>query len=156
MKGVTALAFLAIAAAAFSACGERSSQQPTPQNRLIALDDSIAGIRLDEPRKSVEKTLGRGSSKRPGLVSYFGGHLLIDYVFHDQLTTRVEGLETRWSGFHTRAGVHVGSRRQDLRALRVTCSDGICGRAAGTMPDGPGTGFTMRRGQVIQIDVSYG
>ncbi|MGZ6662991.1 MAG: hypothetical protein ACXVHL_37375 [Solirubrobacteraceae bacterium] len=155
MKGVTALALLAIAPAAFCACGERSSQQQTPQNQLIVLDDSIGGIRLDEPRKRVERELGRGTLKRPGLVSYFGGRLLVDYWFHDGLTTRVEGLETRWAGFHTRSGVRVGSSRQELRALHVTCSDGRCSRAAGQMPDAPGTAFTMRHGKVVQIDVSY-
>lgn len=155
MKGVTALALLAIASAVFSACGESGSQQRTPQNRLIVLGDSIGGIRLDEPRKSVEKALGRGTSKGRGLVSYFGGRLLVDYWFHDGLTTRVEGLETRWVGFHTRSGAHVGSSRQELRALHVTCSDGRCSRAAGQMPDAPGTAFTMRHGTVVQIDVSY-
>jgi hypothetical protein len=155
MKGFTALALLAIAPAAFSACGETSSHQQTPQNRLIVLDDSIGGIRLDEPRSSVEKTLGRGTSRRPGVVSYFGGRLLVDYWFHDGLTTRVEALYTRWAGFHTRSGVRVGSSRQELSALHVTCSAEICGRAAGRMPDGPGTGFMMRHGKVIQIVVSY-
>jgi hypothetical protein len=117
MKGVAALALLAIAPAVFCGCGASGSQQRTPQNRLIVLGDSIGDIRLDEPRKSVEKALGRGTSKRRGLVSYFGGRLLVDYWFHDGLTTRVEGLETSWAGFHTRSGAHVGSSRQELRRI---------------------------------------
>jgi hypothetical protein len=154
MNGVTAFAVLAVASAVFSGCGGSDPQQG-PQNRLIVLGDSIGGIRLDEPRKSVENALGRGTSKRPGLVSYFGGRLLADYWFHDGLTTRIESLETRWPGFHTRSGAHVGSSRHELRALHVTCSDGRCSRAAGQMPDAPGTAFTMRHDKVVQIDVSY-
>jgi hypothetical protein len=156
MKRVTALALLAIAPAVFSACGGSGSQQRTPQSRLIVPGQSVGGIRLGEPRGSVEKALGRGTSKRRGLVRYFGGRLLVNYWFHDGLTTRVEGLETRWGGFHTRSGVHVGSSRQELRALHVTCRNGECSRAAGGMPDAPGTVFTMRHGKVVQIDVFYG
>jgi hypothetical protein len=132
-----------------------ASQQRQPQSRLIVLGHSVGGIRLGEPRRSVEKALGRGRSRRRGLVWYFGGRLLVDYWLHDGLTTRVEGLETRWGGFHTRSGAHVGSSRQELRALHVTCSDGECSRAAGRMPDAPGTVFTMRHGKVVQIDVFY-
>jgi len=51
--------------------------------------------------------------------------------------------------------VRVGSSREELRALRVSCRDGQCWRMAGRMPDAPGTGFTMRHGKVAQIDVSY-
>jgi hypothetical protein len=155
MKGATALALLAIVPAVLSGCGASGSPHRAPQDRLIVLGDSIGGIQLNEPRKSVEKALGRGTSKRRGLVSYFGGRLLVDYWFHDGLTTRVEGLETTWAGFHTRSGAHVGSSRQELRALKVTCSDGRCSRAEGQMPDAPGTAFTMRDGKVVQIDVSY-
>jgi hypothetical protein len=155
MRRVTALALLAIAPAVFSGCGGSASQQRQPQSRLIVLGHSVGGIRLGEPRRSVEKALGRGRSRRRGLVWYFGGRLLVDYWLHDGLTTRVEGLETRWGGFHTRSGAHVGSSRQELRALHVTCSDGECSRAAGRMPDAPGTVFTMRHGKVVQIDVFY-
>jgi hypothetical protein len=156
MKRVMALVLVAMAPAVFSGCGGESSQQSTPQNRLIVLGHSVGGIRLGERRRSVEKALGRGRSRRRGLVWYFGGRLRIDYWFHDGLTTRVEGLETRWGGFHTRSGVHVGSSRQELRALHVTCGDGECSRAAGPMPDAPGTVFTTRRGKVVQIDIFYG
>jgi hypothetical protein len=125
------------------------------ENRLIVLGHSIGGIRLDEPRRDVENALGHGSSRGRGLVWYFGGRLLVDYWFHDGLTTRVESLETSWDGFHTRSGVHVGSSRQELRALHVTCGDGRCSLAAGQVPDAPGTAFTMRHGKVVQIDISY-
>jgi hypothetical protein len=155
MKRVAALALFAIAPAVFSGCGGSDSQQRTPKNRLIVLGHSIGGIRLGEPRRSVEKALGRGSSRRRGLVWYFGGRLLVDYWFHDGLATRVEALETSWAGFHIRSGAHVGSSRQELRALHVTCRDGECSRAAGRMPDAPGTVFTIRHGKVVQIDVFY-
>jgi hypothetical protein len=155
MTRATVLALLAIASPVFSGCGGSDSQQRTPQNRLIVLGHSIGGIRLGEPRRSVEKALGRGKSRRRGLVWYFGGRLLVDYWFHDGLTTRVEGLETRWGGFHTRSGAHVGSSRQHLRALHVTCGERECSRPAGRMPDAPGTVFTMRHGKVVQIDVFY-
>ena len=111
---------------------------------------------MNEPRRTVEKAFGSGKSKSRGVVLYFGGRLLVTYWFHDGLTTRVEGLETRWSGFHTRSGVRVGTSRQDLRALHVVCRDGECWRAAGRMPDAPGTDFMMRHGKVAQIDVFYG
>ena len=155
MTRATVLALLAIASPVFSGCGGSDSQQRAPQNRLIVLGHSIGGIRLGEPRRTVEKALGRGKSRRRGLVWYFGGRLLVDYWFHDGLTTRVEGLETRWGGFHTRSGAHVGSSRQHLRALHVTCGEGECSRPAGRMPDAPGTVFTMRHGKVVQVDVFY-
>jgi len=155
MKRVTALAVLAIASAVVSGCGGSGSGPRMPQTRLIALGHSVGGIRLGEPRRSVEKALGPGESRGRGLVWYFGGRLRVDYWFHDGLTTRVEGLETRWGGFHTRSGVHVGSSRQELRALHVACSSGECSRKAGRMPDAPGTVFTMRHGKVAQIDVFY-
>jgi len=155
MKRVTALALLAIASAVPSGCRGSDSPQRTSQNRLITLGYSIGGIRLGEARRSVEEALGPGTSRRRGLVWYFGGRLRVDYWFHDGLTTRVEGLETKWGGFHTRSGVHVGSSREELRVLHVACRDGKCWRAAGRMPDAPGTLFTMRHGKVAQIDVFY-
>src|SRR6266496_4579635 len=66
MKRVTALALLAIASAVPSACRGSDSQQRTSQNRLITLGHSIGGIRLGEPRRSVEETLGPGTSRRRG------------------------------------------------------------------------------------------
>jgi hypothetical protein len=119
--------------------GSGSTSGPV-ENRLIVLDHSIGGIRLGEPRGTVEKAFGHGTSTRRGVVSYFGGRLVVNYWFHEQLTTRVEDLETSWSGFRTRSSIHVGSSREELRALHVVCSAGLCGRA-GQGPDAPGTGF---------------
>jgi hypothetical protein len=135
--------------------GSSSSSAADPTNRLIVLGRSIAGIALGVPRKSVEKALGRGTPKSRGVVSYFGRRLLVDYWFHDRLTTRVQGLETTWPGFHTRSGVRVGTTLRALRVLRVACSDGKCSRGAGRRPDAPGTVFTMRRGKVSQVDIFY-
>jgi hypothetical protein len=163
---VAAVCALLFASAALAGCssshhaadaGARVSPTTSslPKNRLIVLGHSIAGISLGEPRKRVEKAFGHGTTTRRGLVTYFGGRLQVDYWFHDRLTTRVEGLETRWPGFHTRSGVRVGTSRQALRALHVPCGDGRCSRAAGPMPDAPGTVFTMQHGRVAQIDIFY-
>ena len=136
--------------------GSSTSRSAHTKNRLIVLGKSIAGISLGEQRKSVEKAFGHGKSRGRGLVSYFGGRLQVDFWFHDRLTTRVEGLETRWGGFHTRSGVHVGTSRQALRALHWSCGvEGECGRAAGRMPEAPGTVFMMRHGKIAQIDIFY-
>jgi hypothetical protein len=164
---VAALSVLLFAPAALVGCssshsaandvsqGVSPSNSAGPKNRLIVLGHSIAGISLGQPRKSVEKAFGHGTSRRRGLVSYFGGRLQVDYWFHDRLTTRVEGLETRWSGFRTRSGVHVGTSRQALHALHVTCGDGECSLVAERMPDAPGTVFTMRNSKVAEIDIFY-
>jgi len=153
---LSAMALLAVASAGFSGCGGSGSQQRTPQNRLIVLGHSIGDIRLGEPRRRVAKAFRPGRSSRRGLVWYYGGRLLDVYWFHDGLTTRVEGLETSWGGFHTRSGLHVGSSRQELRALHVACGHVECSRAAARGPDAPGTVFKMRHGKVAQIDVFYG
>src|SRR5439155_549764 len=105
-----------------------------PKNRLIRLGHSIAGISLDEPRRTVEKAFGPGKSTSRGVVSYFGGRLVVDYWWHDGLTTRVEALWTTWGGFHSRSGLHVGTSLQDLRALHWPCSEGTYTRAAGLRP----------------------
>ena len=120
------------------------------------LGRSIGGISLNEPRKSVEHAFGQGTLKERGVLSYFGGRLDVNYWFHDQLTTRVEALETTWPGFHTRSGVHVGTSRKALNALQVSCREGECYRQAGRPPDPPGTVFRMRNGKVAQIDIFYG
>ena len=135
--------------------GVSSSSAADPTNRLVVLGRSIAGITLGEPRTSVDKALGGGTPKRRGLVSYFGGRLLVDYWFHDRLTAKVQGLETTWPGFHTRSGVHVGTTLRALRAVHVTCGGGTCSRASGRGPDAPGTVFTLRRRKVSQIDIFY-
>jgi hypothetical protein len=128
-----------------------------PGRGLIVLGSSVDGIRLGESRTNVEKAFGVGRSIRRGLISYFGGHLIVDYWFHDGLYKQVEYLETRWSGYRTRSGVHVGSSRRELRPLYVTCAKGNCGLLAGPGPDPVGTGFTMRHGKVVDIIIgSFG
>lgn len=140
--------------AAVSAVRWGTLGQAGPSRHLIVLGDSIGGIWLGESRRSVEKAFGRGSSRRRGLVRYFGGHLLVDYWFHDGLYRRVEYLQTSWGGFHTRSGVQVGSSRQDLRPLYVSCASKTeCSLQAGPMPDAQGTIFAMRHGKVVAIGV---
>jgi hypothetical protein len=128
---------------------------PQPKNRLILLGRSIGGISLREPRRMVEKVFGPGKSRSRGLVSYFGGRLLVDYWFHDGLTTRVEYLKTTWGGFHTHSGVHVGTSRKDLRLPGMSCMNRICGRPEGNYADAPGTGFGIRDGKVAWIAVGF-
>jgi hypothetical protein len=130
-----------------------------PGRRLIVPADSIGGIRLGESRRNVEKAFGPGKSTHRGLVWYFGGHLLVNYWFHDGLYKRVEYLQTRWGGYRTRSGVHVGSSRQDLQPLYVSCdkTKPECWLQAGPTPDPVGTVFTVRHGKVVEIEVgSYG
>jgi len=108
---------------------------------------------LREPRRAVEKAFGPGVSRRRGLVSYFGGRLLVDYWFHDGLTTRVEYLKTSWGGFHTRSGVRVGSSRRDLSG--VGCIGRICTRPLFDGADAPATGYGIRDGKIAWIAVGY-
>lgn len=132
-----------------------SPSASAPKSRLIVLGRSIGGISLNESRKSVEKALGHGMSRRRGVVWYFGGRLRVDYRFHDRLTKRVEGLQTTFPGFRTRSGVRVGTSRGALRAVHVTCRDRKCWRLAGRMPDAPATVFTLRGGKVARIEIFY-
>src|SRR5204862_5892958 len=104
-------------------------------------------------RTNVEKAFGAGRSSERGLVSYFGGRLLVNYWFHDGLYKQVEYLQTRWSGYRTRSGVHVGSSRRELRPLYVTCAKGDCSLLAGPMPDAGGTVFTRGQGHGGEINV---
>jgi hypothetical protein len=129
-----------------------------PGRRLIVLAGSIGGIRLGEPRRSVEKAFGPGRSAGRGLVRYFGGHLLVNYWFHDGLYKHVQYLQTRWGGYHTRSGVHVGSSRRALQPLYVSCaSKAECWLQAGPTPDPVGTVFTVRHGKVAAIEIgSFG
>jgi hypothetical protein len=101
------------------------------------------------------RTLGPGRRSRRGVLSYFGGRLLISYWFHDQLTTRVNYIRTTWDGFHTRSGVHVGASRRDDRLPAGSCVDQICGLAAGSGADAPGTGFGIRDDKIAWIAVGY-
>jgi hypothetical protein len=125
-----------------------------PARHLIVLGDSIGGVRLGESRKKVEQALGRGKQNGRGVVSYFGGQLLVDYEFHDRIYRWVSYVETRWSGFHTGSGVHVGSNRQALRRIYATCdSKTECHVLEGPWPDALATGFTMRNGKVAEIEI---
>lgn len=127
-----------------------------PGRRLIVPGGSIGGIRMGESRKDVEKAFGPGRSMRRGLVRYFGGRLLVSYVFHDRMYKWVAYLQTRWSGFHTRSGIHVGSSRQELRRIYATCdSETECHLLEGRWPDALATGFTMRHGKVAEIGIGY-
>jgi hypothetical protein len=130
-----------------------ASNLAKPARGLIVLGSSIDGIRLDESRTNVEKAFGVGRSSRRGLVSYFGGHLIVNYWFHDGLYKQVEYLETRWSGYRTRSGIHVGSSRRELRPLYVTCTKENCVLLAGPWPDPVGTVFIMRPGKVVDITI---
>jgi hypothetical protein len=129
------------------------SRLAKPGRQLIVPGNSIGGIWLGESRTNVEKKFGPGNSTRRGLVSYFGGHVLVNYWFHDGLYKYVQYLTTRWKGYSTRSGVHVGSRRRELRPLYVTCREGHCTLLAGPFPDPVGTDFTMRHGRVVEITV---
>jgi hypothetical protein len=144
--------FLDRARGAVSALRWGTASSPgKPGRGLIVLGSSIDRIRLDESRADVEKALGVGRSSQRGLVSYFGGHLLVNYWFHDGLYTWVQYLETRWIGYRTRSGIHVGSSRRELGALYATCAKGECFLLAGPGPDPVATDFTMRHGKVIDI-----
>jgi hypothetical protein len=123
--------------------------------RLIVPGGSIGGIRRGESRKDVEQAFGQGRSMRHGLIrSYFGGHVLLTYDFHDRQYKWVAGLWTRWAGFHTRSGVHVGSSRQELRRIYATCdSKAECHLLEGPWPDALATGFVMRHGKIAEIGI---
>jgi hypothetical protein len=155
------------AATGFTACSsshrvtEKSAQprverrSALPTNRVIVLGRSIGPIALGEGRTSVRRILGPGKRLSRGVFSYFGGRVLISYWFHDQLTRRVNYIKTTWSGFHTRSGVHVGTRRRDLHLPAGSCLNGSCGIAASKGADAPGTAFGIHRGKVAWIAVGY-
>ena len=125
-----------------------------PGGNLIVPGDSIGGVWLGESRKTVEKALGPGKPSGRGVVSYFGGRLLVSYEFHDRVYRWVSYVMTRWSGYRTRSGVHVGSTRQALSPLYATCdSKSECHLLAGPWPDALATRFTMRGGKVAEIDI---
>ena len=143
-----------VLAAALTGCG--SSREALPANRLIVLGRSIGPLSLGERRSAVRRALGPGTQVRHGLVSYFGGRLVVNYWFHDELTRRVTEIETTWDGFHTRSGVRVGTSREDLHIPRGSCLGEFCGVAASQGPDAPGTGFRIRNQKVARISVGYG
>lgn len=141
------------ARAAVSALRWGTASSGKPARGLIVPGSSIDRIRLDESRTNVEKAFGVGRSRRRGVVSYFGGHLLVDYWFHDGLYKQVEYLETPWSGYRTRSGIHVGSSQRDLRRLYATCTKASCVLLAGPWPDPIGTEFLIRNGRVVAITI---
>ena len=126
-----------------------------PGRQLIVPGGSIGGIRLGESRKDVEQAFGPGLSTRHGLIrSYFGGHVLLTYNFHDRQYNWVAGLWTRWPGFHTRSGVHVGSSKPALRRIYATCdSKAGCHLLEGPWPDALATSFALRDGKVAEIGI---
>jgi hypothetical protein len=144
--------------AVLTACSSshHSSGSGLPRDRLIHPGRSIGPVSLDESRTAVRRALGPGRRSRHGIVTYFGGRLLVDYWFHDGLTNRVEYLKTTWPGFRTRSGVHVGADRSALDLSRGTCSDGVCSVPAASGPDAPGTGFGIHAGKISWIAVGYG
>jgi hypothetical protein len=134
-----------VAASAVPASGSSRS-------RLIVLDRSIGRIHLGESRGTVENALGLGTPSH-GWVSYFGGRLLVDYVYKVRKTRRVQALVTRWSGFRTHSAIHVGSTVQDVRRrLHLPCGRGSCTSGA---PGKPSTILFTRRAKVVRIEVLY-
>jgi len=133
--------------------GAISSGGQVPQDRLIVPGVSIAGIRFGTPRRDVAKRLGTGTPIHRDLVSYWNGRLYVVYSFHDGYTGRVQALVTRWPGFRTRSGLHVGSSGQGLRSLGFGCANGSCGRGNSQTPDAQGTILTMHHGKVAEIFV---
>jgi hypothetical protein len=127
-----------------------------PAKGRIVLGRSIGVVSIGEPRKQVEKVLGKGVPRGRGLVSYPREHFFISYAPHDTLVPWVGAIFTRWSGLRGPAGVRVGSTRGDLKQLYAGCSRDQCGLQAGWMPDAVGTTFTLRRGKVAEIFVSIG
>ncbi len=96
--------------------------QAKPAEGRIVPGRSIGVVSVGEPRKQVEKVLGKGVPRGRGLVSYPREHFLISYAPHDTLVPWVGAILIRWSGFRGPAGVHVGSTRSDLRRLYAGCS----------------------------------
>ena len=140
---------------ALSALRWGTFSQGKPGSDRIVLGDSIGPIRLGESRRRLERELGPGRSTQRGIVRYLGGRVLVDYDFHDALYKGVMYLETRWSGFHTRSGVHVGSSREALRPLYATCENHECHVLQGPWPDALATVFRMKGGKVVAIDITY-
>ena len=136
---------------ALSALRWGTLSQSKPAARLIVPGKSIGNVWLGEKRKHVEQALGRGKTIRPGFVTYPGRHLVVVYDFHDRIYPWVSYLETRWSGYQTRSGVHVGSSRQALRSLYATCDNTACHLLEGPWPDALATNFRLRDGRVTDI-----
>jgi hypothetical protein len=107
-----------------------ASSSAKPGRGLIVLGSSIGGIRLDELRTNVEKAFGGGRSRRRGLVSYFGGHLIRQLLVPRRLVQAgpVSGDAVEWLAHSLRRPRRVkptraGSSLRDLRKgeLRSPC-----------------------------------
>jgi hypothetical protein len=145
---IVALFLILVAAtAATAAAGSGSSD-----SHLIVLDRSIGLVHLGESRGDVRNALGRGTSSH-GWVSYLRGRLLVDYVYKVRKTTHVQALVTRWIGFRTHSGIHVGSTVQEVRQrLHLACGGGSCTTVG---PGKPSTILSTRHGKVVRIEVLY-
>ena len=122
-----------------------------PRNRLIVPGVSIGNVHFGESRRAVARALGPGKRIAPDYFSYLDGRLRILYSYHDQYTGRAQALITRWSGYRTPSGIHVGSPRQALDGLHLNCFDETC--ASPQNPDDPGIIFTLRHDHVVEIFV---
>ena len=130
--------------------------QMKPGRERIVLGSSIGAVWLGEPRKRVERELGKGVRRGGAATWYPRKHLLLSYAPHGTIVPWVGAIITAWSGFRGPAGVRVGTTRKELSPLYVGCAAQECSLQAGAMPDAPGTIFTLRRGKVVQIDVFSG
>ena len=122
-----------------------------PKNRLIVPAVSIGDIRFGEPRKAVAHALGPGKSIGRYYRAYLHGRLRILYLYHDAYTGRAQALITRWSGYRTRSGAHVGSPRRALDGLHLDCFNRYC--RSPQDPDYAGILFTMRHHRIVKIYV---
>jgi len=146
-KGMLVAVLLGFVVATNAAIARGSSQ-----GRLIVLDRSIGRVHLGESRGDVEKSLGQGTLSH-GWVSYFGGRLLVDYVYKVRKTKHVQALVTGWSGFRTHSGIHAGSTGQDVRRrLQIPCGRGSCTSGA---PGKPSTILFTRHAKVVRVEVLY-
>jgi hypothetical protein len=140
----------------------------------IVLDRSIAGVRLGQTRRSIERRIGPGyvvsvradtSTKPRGQVErvgYDAAGLYVTYVSAGASARalaagRAMVLETTWTSFRTPQGVHVGSSLAAVEAIPgVHCFGAVCQH--GFVARGSGTSFLVDpvRKKVVRIVVSFG
>jgi len=133
-----------------------AAQQPTPRAQLIVPNRSIGPFSLGESRAQIEKSFGPGTLVH-GWISYFGGRVLLDYVYKvGPPTKHVQAIRTTWDGYRTPSGVHVGSSLPDVRhLLHAACGGPNEACNAGHGPGGPGTMLWMRSGHVAWIQLWF-